>query len=222
MVRSASQLFIAVLAVTPALSAPLLQRFDDANEQFSRDAPEFEFEARYSGDADFLEMRAPISAGAWELGKAAFQAAGTATGMGVAFAPLIAGWFKKKKAPAKREFLDYDLEERDFDDEFEMRGFEDDEHLYYVRDVDGSIALVRRAPYINPAALLKIGSKLGSVASFIGRHNKWLVPAVASGAFAAGTAARAKSLRGFDEDLDARDFLDFADEMFERELNELD
>ena len=147
-----------------------------------------------------------------------------ATGVGIG--GVLGGFFKKK---SKRSTVD------DYED-LSSRAEDDVEYLL-VREADGSLNVYERSP-LNAAGLLKIGSTIGKVAS---KLKKFVLPAVAVGGTALGTAAgrKANSRRSLIED---EDFIlernedgelelrsisewttrDLDEHHFERELEELD
>ncbi|KAH6909821.1 hypothetical protein BKA70DRAFT_1472064 [Coprinopsis sp. MPI-PUGE-AT-0042] len=142
-------------------------------------------DANEARDFDDVEARA----GALTAAKV-FTTLATSVGMGNVFG----GFFKKKTPPPKRSFVD-DAEDLDA----RALGEEDVEYLL-VRDEDGSYNVYARTP--GAAGLLKLGSAIGKVTHKLFGSSKYVLPAVAAGGVAAGTAAgrKANSRRSLEED----------------------
>jgi len=91
----------------------------------------------------------------------------------------------------------------------QRRSLEEDTEYVLKREEDGSMGVYARTP-VNAAGLLKIGSTIGKVTSKLFGSSKYVLPAVAAGGVAVGTAAgrKANSRRSLesDEDLFTRDF----------------
>lgn len=91
----------------------------------------------------------------------------------------------------------------------QRRSLEEDSEYFLKREEDGSMGVYARTP-VNAAGLLKIGSTIGKVTSKLFGSSKYVLPAVAAGGVAVGTAAgrKANSRRSLesDEDLFTRDF----------------
>lgn len=93
----------------------------------------------------------------------------------------------------------------------QRRSLEEDIEYVLKREEDGSMGVYTRSP-VNAAGLLKVGSAIGKVTSKLFGSSKYVLPAVAVGGTALGTAAgrKANSRRSLedDEDVFARDFED--------------
>jgi len=149
-----------------------------------------QFEDAEARDFDDVEARA----GALTAAKM-FTTLATSVGMGNVFG----GFFKKKSSDKKRSFSDDDIEE--------LSSREEDLEYLLVRDENGSLDIYARAP--GAAGLLKIGSAIGKVTHKLFGSSKYVLPAVAVGGAAVGTAAGRKvnSARSLEDDgmLNARD-----------------
>lgn len=90
----------------------------------------------------------------------------------------------------------------------QRRSLEEDTEYFLKREEDGSMGVYARSP-VNAAGLLKIGSTIGKVTSKLFGSSKYVLPAVAAGGVAVGTAAgrKANSRRSLEEDdFFSRDF----------------
>jgi len=142
-------------------------------------------DANEARDFDNVEARAgPLTAAK------AFTTLATSVGLG----GVLGGFFKKKTPPPKRSFVNdaEDLGAR-------ALGEEDVEYLL-VRDEDGSYSVYARTPGV--AGLLKFGSIVNKVKNKVFGSSKYVLPAVAAGGVAVGTAAgrQANSRRSLEED----------------------
>ncbi|EAU86700.1 hypothetical protein CC1G_06461 [Coprinopsis cinerea okayama7 len=186
MVHVSTQALLTALAASPAIAAPLARQFESAEEQFSRDYVEPEFDARDFTEA--LDVRDPfiINKGLWEFGKKALAAMAMGGGMGVAMAPAF---FAKEKG--KRSFIDEgELDARDFFDGDELEARE-------------------------PINLQGLKAAASAVKTFVKANNRLALPIIGGTAFGLGAWGRKKTLRSFEEDLDARDVFD-SDELHSR------
>lgn len=140
-----------------------------------------QYEDAEARDFDDVEARA----GALTAAKM-FTTLATSVGMGNVF-----GGFFKKSSNKKRSFSD-DIEE--------LSAREEDLEYLLVRDENGSLDIYARAP--GAAGLLKIGSAIGKVTSKLFGSSKYVLPAVAVGGAAVGTAAgrKANSRRSLEDD----------------------
>ncbi|KAH6899532.1 hypothetical protein BKA70DRAFT_1437338 [Coprinopsis sp. MPI-PUGE-AT-0042] len=142
-------------------------------------------DANEARNFDDVEARA----GALTAAKA-FTTLATSVGLG----GVLGGFFKKKTPAPKRSFVD-DAEDLDA----RALGEEDVEYLL-VRDEDGSYSVYARTPGV--AGLLKFGSAIGKVKQKLFGSSKYVLPAVAAGGVAVGTAAgrQANSRRSLEDD----------------------
>ncbi|KAH6901880.1 hypothetical protein BKA70DRAFT_1307701 [Coprinopsis sp. MPI-PUGE-AT-0042] len=208
MVHVSAPLLLTALAISPSIAAPFGVQYGNG-------------EAR---DFDEVEVRVvPVAAAAAKVAALTASKIFNTLATSVQMGNVFGGFFKKKTPPPKRSFMDEA-------EDLSSRAVEENVEYLLVRDEDGSYNVYTRTP-ISGQGLLKIGSAIGKFTSKIFGSSKYVLPAVAAGGVAMGTAAgaRANSRRSLEEDeeimlvrgtdsleeLDARG-IDLDEELFER------